>query len=275
MSIRNQFTRGFTLIELVIVIIILGIVSVGVSNFVGSGAQIFVDTTERTQLVNQSRFVVQRLNRELRNALPNSLRLSGNSSIHCLEFVPIVWSTFYLDIPVAPEPISDRIQVVAWSSLDEYAYSANHRIVIYPTSGADVYGSSTLNTYPFTDPGARSGELILLELGSAIHFTTDSPSSRLYIVDQPVSYCVASGEIVRYSNYGFNETQDTSLSSGVLMAQNVINVLSGTAGSVQGDPFQITDASLTRSATVINLLRFELGNESVVYNNEAHIPNVP
>ena len=48
---------GFTLIELVIVIVILGVVSVGTSRFIGSATQIFIDTSEREQLLRVGRLI--------------------------------------------------------------------------------------------------------------------------------------------------------------------------------------------------------------------------
>ena len=53
--------KGFTLVELVTVIIVLGIVSIGVTSFIRSGVQIFNDVSERDELLSQSRFQKQYL----------------------------------------------------------------------------------------------------------------------------------------------------------------------------------------------------------------------
>lgn len=270
---RNK-PSGFSLIELVVVILILAIVSLGVTNFVTSGAQIFVDVTERTQLVSDSRFATERLNREIRNAVPNSVRVAGNGSTrHCIEFMPVKWSSFYFDIPVEPES-SDAIDVVKWGGLDAYEFAEDDIMIIYPTSSLDVYTDTgkiqTLSEESDGDPGVTE-----LEFDSNVQFATDSPSSRFYVYTDSVSYCVENGELRRYAGYGIQHPQPVNLSNGVLMAENLVNTLSGTAGEGDEDPFRLSPASLTRTASVLILLQFERGGENIIFNNEVHVPNVP
>lgn len=267
---------GFTLIELITVLVVLGIVSVGIAGFVRTSTQIYIDVAERDEVLSEGRFVVQRLNRELSNALPNSLRVSGDASIQCLEFTPVLFSSFYFDAPVAPEPADDEVKVIATTAnTTDYSYQSDHSIVIYPTSLSDVYGASTNRRYlldeaPSADPA--DSQKLVLTLSSDLQFATDSPSSRAYVVDTPVSYCVTGGQIIRYTDYGYNAVQDTSLSNGVLMAENVQNDLNG---NDQDKPFRVAAATLSRNAFVLTLLRFDINEETVVFNNEVHIPNAP
>lgn len=273
--LRPMHTKGFTLIELVTVLVVLGVVSVGIAGFIRTGTDIYVDVVERDQLLSEGRFVVERLNRELGNSLPNSLRVGGNSSIQCIEFVPVLFSSFYFDIPVSPEDATDSIKVIeTTASASEYTYASNHSVIVYPTSITDVYGANdkryALDSAPSLDPS--DNKKLVLTLPSDVLFAADSPSSRAYVIDSPVSYCVTGGQVYRYSGYGFNTSQSTSLTNGVLMAENVQNDL---AGDIQDKPFRISEATLTRNAFVLTLLRFELNEEFVVFNNEVHIPNAP
>lgn len=267
-------SQGFTLIEMVTVIAILAIVGVGVTNFLGSGAQIFADVTERTQLISESRFVTERLNREVRGALPNSLRIAGNANTrHCLEFMPVKWSSFYFDAPVIPDEFGE-IDAVEWGSLTPYTFAGGDTVIIYPTSTADIY-SDTGKKHEIEEISPVGAGVIELEFDDDVQFATDSPSSRFYVFSTPVSYCVEAGQIRRYENYGIQQIQPVNLVDGVLMADNLTNTLSNDAGTGIEDPFRLNEASLTRTASVLMLLEFARDNEVIVFNNEVHIPNVP
>lgn len=276
MRTRMTHVRGFTLVELVMVIIILGVVGVGVSNFMQTGTQIYVDVTERDKLLSESRFVVERLNRELRNALPNSVRVAGGSTTQCIEFVPVLWSTFYFDIPVAPETANDEIVVIDPSNrLSVFAHN-EYQVVVYPTQPEDIYNGTSGHRFELSEKNFDAAEFkSTLVMDSEIQFATDSPGSRLYIVDRPVSYCMSAGQITRHANYAYTVSQSTVLGGGVLMAENAANTLSSDAGSQIGDPFRVLDATLLRNSAVIAMLQFETGGEIVVFNNEVHQPNVP
>ncbi len=270
---RNK-QQGFTLIEMVTVIAILAIVGVGVTNFLGSGAQIFADVTERTQLISESRFVTERLNREIRGALPNSVRIAGNGNTrHCIEFMPVKWSSFYFDAPVVPEEFAE-IEAVEWGSLSPYTYAAGDNIIIYPTATVDIY-SDTGKKHEIEEISPIGPGVTELEFDDDVQFATDSPSSRFYVFSTPVSYCVEAGQIRRYENYGLQQIQPVNLVGGALMAENLTNTLSNDAGTGIEDPFRLNEASLTRTASVLMLLEFARDNEIIVFNNEVHIPNVP
>lgn len=298
--------QGFTLIEVIMVILIIGLVSAGIANFLRSSTQIYVDVTERERLLSEGRFAVERINRDLRYALPNSIRLAGNSSIHCLEYTPIEWSGFYIDAPVAPETPTQTFDVVELRGASagnfnvyDTSIANNHFVSIYPTATSFVYSPPVgVDTNPapgfehFT--GRRLGlnavsapvsDIVTLTMDTNVLFSEDSPISRFYIVSDPISYCVdaVNNRLTRHTGYGFLVNQSVSsgdIGTGVLMAQNVANSpLSSNAitadQSNNTDPFRIFDASLSRNAVVNTILRFELGGELVEFNNEVHIRNVP
>jgi len=285
--------KGFTLIELITVIMILGVVSLGISGFIGRGAEIYVDVTEREQIISDSRFVIERLNRELRAALPNSLRLSVYSLLgetrRCIEFTPVKWSSFYLDIPVIPEGTVDTFDAVQLIG-DTDSYDTDQAnadfVVVYPTHVNHIYKPSDLRRFGLKQvDNSAVTNIVTLTMDAPIAFPADSPASRLYIVGAPVSYCVNnSNQITRHENYGFKEapTADDSPSGigpGVLMAEHVVNDLSHDpeATTLNEAPFRISDATLVRNAFVhIRLLFDRDENEEVAeFNNEVQIANAP
>lgn len=88
-------SRGFTLIEMVISIILLSIVGLFLGNVIGQAMGIYAGTSAREALIQQGRFVTERMSRELREAVPNSMLVANG----CIEFLPIINSGIYQSLP--------------------------------------------------------------------------------------------------------------------------------------------------------------------------------
>ena len=279
---RNP-SKGFTLLELVIVMVLLGVMAVGITSFVSLTTQTYVNVSARDELIASARFAIERMNREIRNAVPNSIRVTdSSSSIQCIEFVPIIASTTYTDIPVAPEPNLNEIKVIPFNGIDSNPYSCGpvclDFVTVYPLVPQDVYNQSFIGTgksfriNPFTaTTGVNEWTVSLAPplVGPGILFDDDSPTERAYVFRSPVSYCVNNGQLIRYQGHGFTSsilTMPTGQSS--LMAENL------TATSVR-TPFIIQNASLQRNAIVQMSLGFERDGETIVFDQEIHIVNVP
>lgn len=268
---RLLLQKGFTIIEIIAVIVVLGIVSVGISNFLGLGANVYVDAVGRERVVNQTRFMMERLTRELREALPNSVRVNTTGTINCLEFVPIQASSTYMNIPVAPEAATNSIAVVqhAVSSI-----SAN-KIAVYPLTSSDVYGTTptsattgnvfSLNTVPSTGTTTQT-----ITLTNSVRFDADSPTGRYYLVNNAIAYCVdtSNGEVKRYAGYwpASSQTSPPSGVTGVLMAEGV------NAGTT---PFNYSSATLVTNAVVKMTFEMVRDDEQIDFHHEVHLINVP
>jgi len=276
-------TQGFTLVELVLVIVLLGIISVGVSGFIKLSTQTYINVSERDELISSARFVIERLNREIRNAVPNSIRVKPgiagpNYGFQCIEFVPILASTTYIDIPVAPESPSNSINVIPFLSQDgnsEYECTASclDMVSIYPLAPDDVYANVSL--VPNKLAGLQSvtkplgSTLWTLTLDQALTFSAESPTKRLYIVKSPVSYCAIAGRLIRYDNYFISANFYIVPVGGALMAEHLA------AYDHSQQPFIVEPATLQRNATVQVRLHFQRNNEDLVFNHEIQVKNVP
>ncbi|GAA3703655.1 hypothetical protein GCM10022421_07940 [Oceanisphaera sediminis] len=80
--------RGFTLIELVIVLVLIGISATFSTRFIADMAAGYVGTAERGQALAGARFSLERLRRELALAYGPSVYISDSEDAHCLSFVP-------------------------------------------------------------------------------------------------------------------------------------------------------------------------------------------
>ena len=279
---------GFTLIEMITTLVILVIVSLGISGFIRSSVQIFTDVTEREQLLGDSRFVIERMTRELRNALPSSIRVRGNATVHCLQFVPIDYSTFYIDAPILPATDTE-LTVVAMGDINGNAYVPDTSATlafIYPTRNADVYDATQGRRQSVTaceDDGADSSCVSLddpdnisnISVSSA--FATDAPADRVFFARTTHNYCVRNKAVYFHQN-ALTLNQPLFTTGGALMAENIINDLSVNPALQTGssdDPFRLFDASLLRNAYVQLRLRFNRNEEMINYNHEVHVANVP
>ena len=79
--------RGFTLIELIVVIIITAIVAGMVTVFIRAPIQSYLDVSARAELADAADLASRRITRDVRLALPNSVRVTNNSSGSFLELL--------------------------------------------------------------------------------------------------------------------------------------------------------------------------------------------
>ncbi len=281
MKQRNEKLKnsGFTLLELIIVIILLGVMAVGIAGFITLTTQTYLNVTERDKLLSSARFAVERLNREVRDAVPNSVRTFNNNSTQCIEFAPIKASTIYIDIPVVPDAKSNEIDVVSFLDSDGNPFSCTgfclDYVAIYPLKSSDIYdfnvnsGSGKVTAFKAFSNLPGSIWTIPIQPNAGMVFDEHSPTQRAYVFDGPVSYCVNNTELRRY--YGHSFTASQSLAPGTtpaLMAKNLIfdpNDL----------PFKILPATLQRNAIVQIKLSFTRDGEVISFNNDVHISNVP
>jgi MSHA biogenesis protein MshO len=73
--------RGFTLVEAVLVIMVVGVLSAIVAVFIRKPVQAYVDSVGRAELTDQADLAMQRMARELRRALPNSVRVTDGTFV--------------------------------------------------------------------------------------------------------------------------------------------------------------------------------------------------
>ncbi len=261
-GVRSQ--KGFTLIELIVVIVLLGIIAVGATGFIVSTAKGFNDQARREGIAGTSRVAMDRMVRELRNALPNSPRTNGN----CLEFIPSLDATQYLSAPIISAASS--LSAVPFTSVPEAG-----RLAVFPITTAAVYttGSPAVISPLITTPAASlvSNSAVTINLASAHQFPADSPAKRLFIVGEPVSYCVVGDRLYRYTQYSRTATQPTAASLPTSEPNRALMAYPMSATT----PFQVLDATLQRNAIVMLEFRVEQSGESLLMQQEVQLRNAP
>jgi len=224
--------RGFTLIEAIIVIVISGIVAAIVALFIRSPVEGYVDTVVRSELTEAADTALRRVARDVRAALPNSLRTAGSTS--CFEFLPAVGGGRYRVAQSAAPPTGDSLDFTANDiSFDVLAsvglpppgvvfpatYPLNHHVVIYNLGipGADAYEAASVRA-----PIATSSTVATITLAAAKQFPFESPGRRFQVVPNfSVVYSCASGAL-RRSEQAISPSQMTSCpATGAILVGNV------------------------------------------------------
>ena len=241
-----QRQRGFTLIELILVITILGVISVSVAQVVSLSAQIYITGAERTRLVSDARFIILRLEKELRNVVPNSV--SFDASLGCLSYYPIKESGTYVG-----DAFNNPMHVVVFNS----QLSEDDTLVIYPTNPQSVNDNGR-NIDAIADAALDPTSDNQYDLTLSAANTQSSPGKRFFVPEAQVTVCrtsSAQGErLIR--------TQDGV--SGIIGA----NVISWSAN--------VITAGLRQNGLIeLQMTLLSSDEEQISVVHEVHFPNVP
>jgi MSHA biogenesis protein MshO len=269
-----NYAGGFSLIELIIVISLIGILAISLSNLTKNAIYGYIDAKDRNQFSQSAKFVIEKMSRELREALPQSIRVSDDGDTYCVEFMAIANASTYLDLP-RNGPVSS-FTAVGYNLSSTTATE----MVVMPLNPNSVYSnvaSPNNNIASITDlTGADAGKVSVSFNTPYPNFVRRSPQNRFYILSQPVSFCLqnSTGQINRYNNYTATASQSTPPSGNAdLMGENF---------STTGNVFSYQSGTLTRTGLVQIFLRIQNNQRSIGVNEEAltffqevHIRNVP
>lgn len=238
---------GFTLVEMVITLIISGIMLALAAVFILRPIQGYQDLTRRALLVNNAESALRQMAREIRNALPNSVRINTAGGGYALEMLPVIDGAMYrtgggdaatnfnryTNPPDTDFDIHRFFQHIPVPATGNYV-SSTHRLVVnnrgtadntaygpYPTDGNGVVITPLGATITYSATGLISLLDALpahhINLNPAHEFRSNSAQRRLYVIEKPVTYlCVPNsttpslGTLTRYANYPIQSAQPTT-----------------------------------------------------------------
>lgn len=269
---RSYATSGFTLVEMAIVIALTGIIAAVVAVFLRAPIQQYADLTRRAELTDIADTALRRIARDLRHALPNSVRLNGvggcaGPAACTLEFIPTVAGGRYrlesgdvLDFDGADTSF-DIVGPVPPAT-------PAHHIVIYNLGigGADAYEGSSTNQHVRRPVNAAPvGNNLSITSASRLPF--ESPGQRFHVVETPVRYVCdpQAGTLTRVSGYGWPGA--TTAGTSHLLAQHVTQCrfTYDQAGAVAAQ----------RSGLITMHLGLSDGGELVTLYHAVHVSNQP
>lgn len=227
---------GFTLIEAVLVLLLLGVLSIGLGAFINNATDHYANTAERTRLLGEARLALTRMGREIEGALPYSLRTDSDGDARCLEFLPTRDGGRYQaegglypggkerePLPVGETATSFHVPgfegVSAEGDLTHLRQAGVEYVAVHPAPpanthiygvGADLAADDDVALRRFASAAATSIEgVVRVNLGNETRFPRHAPEPhRFFLVGSPVSFCLEGGDLVRYEGYGLQVDQD-------------------------------------------------------------------
>ena len=283
---------GFTLVEMIVVIVITGIIGGIVAVFIRAPVQGYVDSARRAEMTDIADTALRRLGRDLRTAVPNSVRIPVAAGATYIEFIPTKDGGRYrvsatgggggcgaagddLDFTTA-----DTCFEIVGSPI---TFAAGDQIVIGSTQSDGSLPYKTAAAGGVMRPIAAVGAQQVVKISSAVAFPASSEldGHRFEVVpvdQQAVTYaCInmqgglldangdGQGSLTRYWAYNFIASQPVpplGLPNAIL------------ADKVSACNF-VYNTSNARDSLVAVSLTITRGGESVNLYHEIHVNNIP
>ncbi len=286
---------GFTLVELIVTLTISALLAGLLMTAIQAPLLAYEDVARRSRLVDGAENAARHIEREVRSALPNSLRLAAGG--RTLELIPTADGARYRRQPgvnpstadhTAASDVLDFTGDASWNVLGRLrnlgfgygvALPAGRRIAIYPTS-TSVYTEAAADASPAAVTPSTTTITVLddgdedqLTLSAPFDFALESPDQRLYVIEAPVTYrCdLGAGTLTRYDGYGFHAAQPDAPAAAPLASGTRALVVEGLTACT----FTYVAGTASRDGLLTVALGVSEAAETVSLLHQVHVENAP
>lgn len=283
--------RGFTLVELVVVMVVTGVLAGILVVFFRPALQNYLAAGRRAELTDLADTAMRRITRDIRSSVPHSVRLLDSTTI---EMIPSSmggryrmahdtnWDALEDDDTLALDPATtvdgfDVLTPMATLPL------AGDYVVIGNMDPSEVYaaasttraaiGSVAWAPTPTKSPVHAAGTA-RIKFNPAVRFPPGYDGGRFFIVpaaQRAVSYAcknvtpAGGGTLYRVSNYGFNATGTVPDTANAAIL----------ATHVSACQFNYTPGTTQERGLASILLSLTEDGETVTLSYSTHVSNVP
>ncbi len=270
-------SRGFTLIEIISVIVILAVVAAMGSSFIVSSTESYIQTQQRAKLINRSRQALEQMSRQLRDALPNSVRattggvaLANGVAGQCVEFLPVAAAATYLPVSPTtelPDANNDAPGIAAINTAPFVVDFGTARFAaVAPLLADEVYGVAPVSLAALNATLAQGTAANSITLAGNTFWQRNSVRQRIYLAGSATAFCLEGTNLRVYSGFG------TSIPLGFSPADNSGDLM---AENVTAAAFTVANGAEDFNTVVTLNLTFSEGGESVNFVQQVMVRNVP
>lgn len=290
--------HGFTMVEMVVVIVVTAFLAVTVAIVVKPTVNSYVGVRTRAELSDQADLALRRMVRDVRMGVPNSIRMPGGQQ--CFEVVPFLTSGRYRRGPdtvndsppgcatpssTCSAPLDTTTITTVFDVLNPLSPMAavGDEVVINNQNGNDIYeGSNRSAISNIATPAATQGRYRFTVGAKQFPYGYDGGRFQVVPGNQKAVFYVCSGadgtvdangdgkgKLYRLKNYGFNAAYPSACPS--VIGADVL------ASKVKSCTFTYdpNKGATQQSGYLSILIEVSRGGEATVLNAGAHISNVP
>ena len=289
--ISSKQQSGFTLVEVIIVIAIMGIIGGLSALVIGRSLDAYAALERREKLQTSVRLAVERISRELRHALPNSICVhDGTNCVGSAEdrfyFIPVRESGRYQDRtgtytappPILREPLpksphsDDRFDVLSANGTRRLNAVAGNWVVVSSMNNTDVYAGTNnvrqqINSIVQKDinnTGTTDDDLDQIQFAANQTFADHSPTRRFHIIEND--------NVTLFYLNGTNLFRDTT----TFAAPNTVTANTRLLmENVQACTFTYTAGSQQRAGLLRIDITVSVQGEQIQVIHDAHVYNTP
>ena len=289
---NRQMLGGFTLVEMIVVMVITGIIGGMVAILIKAPVQGYVDSARRAEMTDVADTALRRLARDIRTAVPNSVRVPNQAGVSTyIEFLPTRDGGRYrVDTPgnVLNFGIADGSFDIIGTAI---TFVVGDYIVIGSTQsdGNPPYNTAVTGILRAYNGVAGSQTTVSFNNPAGLPVWAEVSGQRFDVVDgaqQAVTYACegvntdasgnGTGQLMRYWKYGFYTSQPVPpITTQAPVPPNATLVQNAILADKVSTCNIVYNLVNQRNGLVAITLGITRGGESISLYHTIHVNNVP